>query len=146
MGFVEVRRGSRQKRSWRIAGQDALLIACRQPRAAAHANDGRRGIGGQRLVRADFSGGKGGFYRCSKRSPNKNVILVQKLLKVIEGRRAFFGECKADKVILIGNRPADRFRAKSGGKVRAEHVGRVNAAEPRKVTVYRDSRCLPSEG
>ena len=56
LGFVEVRWGSRQKRSRRIAGQDALLIACRQPCAAAHADDGRRGVGGQRLVRGDFSG------------------------------------------------------------------------------------------
>ena len=46
---------------------------------------------------------------------------------------------------MIGNRPADRFRAESGGKVCAEHVRRVCAVEPSEVAVNLAPCRLPIE-
>ena len=69
--------------------------------AIGNADGSRRGIGGQRLVRADFSGGKSGFDGCCKRCPNIYLVRVEECFEVGNGRRTLFRVSETDKAIQV---------------------------------------------
>ena len=110
------------------------LIGCRRASTIAHTDDGRRGVGGQRLVRGDFSGGKGGFDGGGKCCPDIYLVRVKKCLEVGNGRRAFFCVSETDVSEVYGH-TAYYFKVCRKTEMRAEYSLHVDAFERRVIAV-----------